>query len=1240
MLRRCRRGESAGFAGDGPCRLAIVYNSAADLRAKLERAENLLCARSSESLTDASGIYYEPALSRQPSIAFLYPGQGSQSVGMLANLRSALPGFEDQLLKLDAIWQELAGSSLLALIYGERNADTESRLRDTRQAQPALGIVSTAIRVSLESLGIRARFHAGHSYGELPALCAAGVMDFPALLRLSRQRGNLLGQAGDLTPGAMIALTGRREEVEALCQSVDPALQVVNFNSPSQFVVAGPIAAVERLEQAASSADVQARKLNTACAFHSSLMAPAADSWRAAVVSELQGKSANLRASAFSNVTGRQYSSTEEVVQLLSEQIVRPVQWAEICSNLVAAGANIFIESGPGRVLSDLMKRNLGRRGDCLVLPADPGPAPAREHVVNLLAQLYVRGVDVDWKKFADPGAIASFVEPPQEAVAARPERIEVNIFQANQELLDRYFRQQTNLVELAIQQTGPSECRMLLQTALESNERILNAVLAVNEQAVRGLLGNSATSPPAPSRTIAAPAPVDKRDTADEPAGDLASRVQQCLRAEITRVTGFPPEAITPDLSFTDLGIDSLSMAEIWGEVLDKMPELEEYADHIFEIHSLADIRKVWAPGNAAEAKASSKALAPSAPPQRPRWRELRPVLVDAISARLGIEALRILDSQDFDTELRLDVFTREELYRESLAHHPGYRLAGRELLNARNLFELGALLERFELPESAEAGQEAVTRFIRRREKVVLAAPARLPARVLLAGEASPGMAQLHQLLQEAGICVVSLQADVGGWCSGSERFRLDSISHLRQFADRTFGPRPFSVVFVAEGQAGCAEALETGVTSLFVLAKALWGEEEDRKSLNHFAVVGTPASKPVYHAARGLARSLRREFSDVPVNCVWLQSNLADVERSGLLDALFSDRLEHDVFEERGQFYREVAEPNSLAAVDNSPALDLSHTSRVLILGGGDGISAEIGVGLAQTYGCEIVAIGRTPWPAGLPYAEIEPGPEAERLIKRKLYEEIEASGRVTGDLLQQRWRLVSRQRALWFTKSRIEAAGGRFEYYSADARDAVSLRSTLDKILAQGPVHGVIHGAGVIRDSLLAQKTVDEFRDVVKTKAIPAVVLREVLQSQPLAFAFFLSSMTSFTGTAGQTDYASANEILNAVAADWNRSATYPVKSLLWSVWTEAGLAGPAMRNQMQRMGLGGIPTTEGVRLLLDELKYGRKQDDWVLFAPQSTLRYSMNYRNVPAGSRGKPAEARRANTVPASALAVR
>ncbi|MBX5497132.1 MAG: KR domain-containing protein, partial [Bryobacteraceae bacterium] len=762
-------------------------------------------------------------------------------------------------------------------------------------------------------------------------------------------------------------------------------------------------------------------------------------------------------------------------------------------------------------------------RGDCLVLPADPGPAPAREHVVNLLAQLYVRGVDIDWKKFADPGAIASFVEPPQEAMAARPERIEVNIFQANQELLDRYFRQQTDLVQLAIQQTGPSECRMLLQTALESNERILNAVLAVNEQAVRGLLGNSATSPPAPSRTIAAPAPIDKRDTADEPAGDLASRVQQCLRAETTRVTGFPPEAITPDLSFTDLGIDSLSMAEIWGEVLDKMPELEEYADHIFEIHSLADIRKIWAPDNAAEAKASSKALAPSAPPQRPRWRELRPVLVDAISARLGIEALRILDSQDFDTELRLDVFTREELYRESLAHHPGYRLAGRELLNARNLFELGALLERFELPESAEAGQEAVTRFIRRREKVVLAASARLPARVLIAGEASPGMTQLHQLLQNAGICVVSLQAGVGGWSSSSERFPLDSVSDLRTFVDRTFGPRPFTVVFVAEGQAACAEALETGVTSLFVLAKALWGEE-DRKPLNHFAVVGTAASMPVYHAARGLARSLRREFSDVPINCVWLQSNLQDVERSGLLDALFSDRLEHDVFEERGQFYREVADPNSLAAVDNLPAPRLSHTSRVLILGGGDGISAEIGVGLAQTYGCEIVAIGRTPWPAELPYAEIEPGPEAERLIKRKLYEEIEAAGRTTGDLLQQRWKLVSRQRALWFTRSRIEAAGGRFQYYSADARDAAALRRTLEEILAQEPVHGVIHGAGVIRDGLLAQKTIDEFRDVVKTKAISAVILREALETQPLAFVFFLSSMTSFTGTAGQTDYA--------------------------------------------------------------------------------------------------------------------
>src|SRR5262249_2662284 len=155
-------------------------------------------------------------------------------------------------------------------------------------------------------------------------------------------------------------------------------------------------------------------------------------------------------------------------------------------------------------------------------------------------------------------------------------------------------------------------------------------------------------------------------------------------------------------------------------------------------------------------------------------------------------------------------------------------------------------------------------------------------------------------------------------------------------------------------------------------------------------------------------------------------------------------------------------------------------------------------------------------------------------------------------------------------------------------------AASFRRVIEEVQAGGSLHGVIHGAGMTSDSLLARKTGEEFRAVLQTKAVSAALLRELLANEPLKFVFFLSSMSSYTGPAGQTDYAAANEILNAIAHEWNRQSEYPVKSLLWSVWTDAGLAGANLKDQMAKLGLAGISTSDGVALLMNELEYGTKE----------------------------------------------
>lgn len=1213
MVRAARGGSQPLAAPTDGARLSFAYSGAADLKAKLERAEVMLASNAG---FDQSGIYYQ-TLDRPPCIAFLYPGQGSQTVNMLGGLRSALPEFEGHLLRLDSLYRMVSDESLLALIYTTPGREAEERLRDTRNAQPALGVIETALRLSLEDIGVRAHLHAGHSYGELPALCGAGLLDEPLLMKLSLERGNLLADAGRKAPGGMMALAASREDVETLCGGVDGSLEIVNINSPRQLVVAGPFEAIVRLEEAARRSGIPARRLNTSCAFHSALMAPVAPQWRRFLRRTLAKGLPSPTAQVFSNVTARPHTAPEEMAELLEDQIIKPVRWAEICANLLNLGANIFIEVGPGRVLSDLMKENSAGHPP-LILAADPLAADGDQHLGNLLARLAAAGVDLHWERFADESALVT--RPSRPSVA----NSESNFFEANRDIVERYFTQQAALLELSLRNAPAAERSTLTQSALAANQKVISDFLAAHESVARfALTGGGVGIPPEAKPRV--------RETADDfaganrsaaappqrppHAGDLPARVEAELRRAISDATGFPPESIDRGHSFKDLGIDSLSMAEIWSEVANRVPEVAAFVDRVYEIRSLADVAVLCAKQldgptePSPDSSGTCLQCLPACPePSTPstqdssgrfqNWSTVRSRLVGAISAARGIAISSIGSCSDFERDLGLDVFTREKIFRKHLLEHPRFGQAGAALLNARNLSELDRLLERFD-NSAAQANDDAndqpnsvvtVERFVLREEPIDLnARESQLPADVLLAACApSPEVDRLRYMFTRRGISVSAVYVD--------REFPVDPpMTDSRQ------------IVFLAEG--------DPDSTALFVLAKALWGGNVRQHKITRMTILGSDTYGPEARGAVGVARSLRRELPETAIRTVWARSAVPGLSENLLLAALFSPQLEGDVRISGDRMTREILKRTRKPA-EPRLALNLGPDSRILVLGGGDGISAEIAIGLSESYACEIIAVGRTPWPGSLPHPQIQAGPQTVQLLKRAILEELSAEAPRRAEDLQQRWKLVSRQRALWSTKTRIEAAGGRFSYHAVDVTDDEAFSNAIRSIQSAGPIHGVIHGAGIVCDNLLPGKSVEEFRAVVRTKAVPATLLRQLLETEPLEFVFFLSSMTSYTGTAGQTDYAAANEILNAAAREWNRHSPYPVKSLLWSVWTETGLASAVLKRYMTKLGLAGIPTAEGVSLLINELIHGHKPEDCLLFAPPSTLQYSMQPPKAP------------------------
>jgi len=286
-------------------------------------------------------------------IAFVFPGQGSQFVGMGAELVSQSAAAKGIFQQAD----EALGFSLSGLCF----SGPEEELRLTANTQPAILTASMAVYAALQEKvpDFRPDFVAGHSLGEYSALCAAGTLSFADAVRTVRSRGQFMEEAVPAGQGAMAAVLGmERELLHSVCQSVSQEghpVQLANLNSPGQIVISGSAEGVRLAgEKAKENGAKRVLPLNVSGPFHSSLMEPAAQKL-SAVLSGIQVTDAAIPVVA--NVTARPVEKAEEIVDSLVKQVASPVLWEDSVQWMVEQGVTTFVEIGPGKVLAGLIKK-------------------------------------------------------------------------------------------------------------------------------------------------------------------------------------------------------------------------------------------------------------------------------------------------------------------------------------------------------------------------------------------------------------------------------------------------------------------------------------------------------------------------------------------------------------------------------------------------------------------------------------------------------------------------------------------------------------------------------------------------------------------------------------------------------------------------------------------------------------------------------------------------------------------